>query len=159
MCRDVERNLITSEREVVDRWHQFFAEHLNSGETEGGGREVILGVPTNDSSVPVPGILEIKREIGSLKSNRAAGMDRLPAELYKHGKEALAVALHWVISRIWEEERLPEEWMEVVCPVYKKGDRLQCSNYRGMTLINAAFKVLSQILLRRLSPLAKEFVG
>ncbi|XP_055525667.1 uncharacterized protein LOC129718677 [Wyeomyia smithii] len=121
MCRDVEGNLITSEREVVDMWQRFFDEHLNSGATEGGGREVILGVPTYDSSVPVPDILEIEREIGSLKNNRAAGKDRLPAELYKHGKEALATALHWVISRIWEEERLPEEWMEgVVCPIYKK---------------------------------------
>ena len=32
-------------------------------------------------------------------------------------------------------------------------------NYRGITLINAAYKVLSQILCRRLSPIAKRFVG
>ena len=47
----------------------------------------------------------------------------------------------------------------VVCPIYKKGDKLDCSNYRGITLINAAYKILSQILCRLLSPHAKRFVG
>ncbi|XP_055632884.1 uncharacterized protein LOC129773308 [Toxorhynchites rutilus septentrionalis] len=62
--------------------------------------------------------------------------------------------------QIWEEEKLPEEWMEgIVCPIYKKGDRFECGNYRGITLTNAAYKVLSQILTRRLSPIAKGFVG
>lgn len=47
----------------------------------------------------------------------------------------------------------------VVCPIYKKGDKLDCSNYRAITLLNAAYKVLSQILCRRLAPIAREFVG
>ena len=65
-----------------------------------------------------------------------------------------------MISKIWDEEKLPEEWMDgVVCPIYKKGDRLNCCNFRGLTLINAAYKVLSQVLCRRLSPLVTGFVG
>lgn len=52
------------------------------------------------------------------------------------------------------------EWKEgVICPVYKKGDKLDCENYRAITILNAAYKVLSQILFRRLSPLASRFVG
>ncbi|XP_055622546.1 uncharacterized protein LOC129766114 [Toxorhynchites rutilus septentrionalis] len=160
MCRDEEGNLITSERKVVDRWQQFFDKHLNGEIADGGVMETYLGVPSNDNDVPAPDLQEIQREIGLLNANRAAGKDRLPAELYKHGKNILATALHWVISRIWEEEKLPEEWMEgIVCPIYKKGDRFECGNYRGITLTNTAYKVLSQILTRRLSPIAKGFVG
>ena len=71
----------------------------------------------------------------------------------------MARALHLVISKIWEGEKLPDEWMDdVVCPIYKKGDKLDCSNYRGITLINATYKILSQILCRLLSPHAKRFV-
>ena len=47
----------------------------------------------------------------------------------------------------------------VVCPIYKKGDKLDCCNYRAITVLSAAYKVLSQILCRRLSPIAKQFVG
>ena len=47
----------------------------------------------------------------------------------------------------------------VVCHIYKKGDKLECCNYRGFSLINAAYKILSQILFRRLSPLTRRFVG
>lgn len=47
----------------------------------------------------------------------------------------------------------------VVCPIYKKGDKLDCANYRAITILSAAYKVLSQILCRRLSPIAREFVG
>ena len=65
-----------------------------------------------------------------------------------------------VISKIRDEEKLPEELMDgLVCPIYKKGDKLDCCNFRGITLINAAYKVLSQVLYRRLSPLVKDFMG
>ena len=57
--------------------------------------------------------------------------------------------LHWVISEIWDEKKLPEEWMDgVVCPINKKGDKLDCCNFCGITLINAAYKVLSEVLCR-----------
>ena len=65
-----------------------------------------------------------------------------------------------MISKIWEEEKPPDKWMDgVVCPVCKKGDKLDCSNYRGITLIYAAYNILSQMLCRLLSPHAKRFVG
>ncbi|KID80942.1 endonuclease-reverse transcriptase, partial [Metarhizium majus ARSEF 297] len=105
MCRDNHGNILTSEREVVERWRQHYDEHLNGdvASTEGG----------------------VVTDLG-----------------------------------IWEEEVLPEEWMEgIVCPIYKKGDKLDCGNYRAITLLSAAYKILSQILCRRLSPIAREFVG
>ncbi|KXJ71943.1 hypothetical protein RP20_CCG019314 [Aedes albopictus] len=47
----------------------------------------------------------------------------------------------------------------IVCPIYKKGDKLDCRNYRTITLLSAAYTVLSQIVCRRLSPIARELVG
>jgi sorting nexin-29 len=58
------------------------------------------------------------------------------------------------------EEKFPRQWEErLICPVYKKGDRLMCENYRGISLLNTAYKVFSNILFQRLQPYAEKFVG
>jgi hypothetical protein len=159
MCRDANGMLLTNDNEVIERWKQYFDRHLNGEEAIREGTVGYLGPVAPDSQLPAPDLHKIKREIRRLKNNKACGRDGLPVELFKHGGEPLAKALHWVIERIWEEETLPAEWMEgVICPIYKKGDKLECQNYRGITLINAAYKLLSQILFQRLSPLTRKFV-
>jgi len=55
---------------------------------------------------------------------------------------------------------LPEEWKEsIVVPIYKKGDKRECSNYRGISLLPATYKILSNILLSRLTRYAEEIIG
>jgi len=46
-----------------------------------------------------------------------------------------------------------------VVPIYKKGDKTHCSNYRGISLLPASYKILSNILLSTLIPYAEEIVG
>ena len=47
----------------------------------------------------------------------------------------------------------------VIVPIYKKGDRTDCNNYRGISLLPTTYKVLSNILLSRLIPYAEEVIG
>jgi sorting nexin-29 len=57
------------------------------------------------------------------------------------------------MSKVWKQEKLPEEWEEdLICPAYKKGNTLDCQNYRGITLLNTAYKVFSNVLYERLKP-------
>jgi len=45
---------------------------------------------------------------------------------------------------------MPEQWKQlIIVPVYKKGDKTDCWNYRGMSLLSATYKILSNILLAR----------
>jgi len=65
-----------------------------------------------------------------------------------------------LIRKIWKEETLPVQWnTSILCPIYKKGDALDCRNYRGISLLCTAYKVLSNVLLNRLIPYAKDIVG
>jgi hypothetical protein len=61
---------------------------------------------------------------------------------------------------IWNKEELPHQWKEsVVVPIHKKGDKSDCSNYRGISLPSTSYKILSNILLYRLTPYADEITG
>jgi hypothetical protein len=47
----------------------------------------------------------------------------------------------------------------IVVPVYKKGDKTDCSNYRGTSLLSTTYKILSNILLSTLTPYAEDIIG
>ena len=52
---------------------------------------------------------------------------------------------------IWNNEQLPQQWNEgTICPVYKEGGRLNCNNYRPITLLNIAYKIFAILLNKRL---------
>jgi len=55
---------------------------------------------------------------------------------------------------------LPEEWKEsITVPIYKKGDKTGCNNHRGISLLPTTYKILSNILLSKLSPYEEEITG
>lgn len=63
-------------------------------------------------------------------------------------------------QKIWKNEHLPKTWNEVIIiPIHKKGDKTKCENYRGISLLNSAYKVFAKILLNRLTPYAEENLG
>jgi hypothetical protein len=44
-------------------------------------------------------------------------------------------------------------------PIYKKGDKTDCSNYQGISLLSTSYKILSNNLLSKLSPYVDEIIG
>jgi hypothetical protein len=54
---------------------------------------------------------------------------------------------------------LPQQWKEcITVPVYKKGDKTDCSNYRGISLLSTSYKSLFNLLLLKLSPHVYEII-
>jgi hypothetical protein len=59
--------------------------------------------------------------------------------------------LYKLISEIWTKEEMPTDWkVGLICPIYKKGDHLECKNYRCITLADVGYKIFSKILFRKL---------
>jgi len=55
---------------------------------------------------------------------------------------------------------LPEKWKEsIIVPIYKKGDKTDCNNYTGISLLPTTYKILSNILLSSLIPYMEEVIG
>jgi len=49
--------------------------------------------------------------------------------------------------------------MAVVCPIYKKGDKQDFNNYRGISMFNVAYKVFSNCVIDRIKEKAHQILG
>jgi hypothetical protein len=84
---------------------------------------------------------------------------KFPAELIQAGGEILLSAIHRLITSVWDKEELLDQWKEsITVPIHKKGDKTDCNNYRGISLLSTSYKMLSNILLSRLSPYIDEII-
>lgn len=55
---------------------------------------------------------------------------------------------------------MPNDWNKVIIiPIYKKGNRLNCNNYRSISLLNTTHKIFSKIQLELPQPIADERFG
>jgi REP element-mobilizing transposase RayT len=54
---------------------------------------------------------------------------------------------------------MPQQWkVSITVPIHKKGDKTHCNNYWGITLLSTAYKILSNILLSRLTMYVNEVI-
>ena len=62
-----------------------------------------------------------------------------------------------LLQKIFEQEKMPEEWSDsMIVPIFKeKGDIQDCENYRGIKMIYHTMKIWERIIDRRLRALEK----
>jgi hypothetical protein len=64
------------------------------------------------------------------------------------------------INYVWNKKELPDQWNKIIIlPIHKIGDRTDCSNYRGISLLSTSYNILSNLLLSRLSLYIDEIIG
>jgi hypothetical protein len=114
---------------------------------------------TAEPFLPEPSASEVEVPVGKLKRYKFPDVDQIPAELTQAGGETLHSEIHKLIKFIWKKE-LPHQWKEsIVVPIHKKGDKTNCSNYQGISLLSTSYKILSNILLIRITPYKDEIIG
>ena len=127
-----------------DEWKEFVESTVNDCEiSSASSRDSFL-----DGKIEVSEILKCIRQI---KNNKTGGNDGLVGELLKYGGIEMAYLLEKLYSIIWYEEYVPRQWREgLIVNLFKKGDREDPSNYRGITLLSVVGKVFCKILNNRL---------
>ena len=149
-------SLLKSNCQIMNRWCEHFSEllnrpshvdpHLFDGLTP---RSPVLEL----DDPPTPS--ELMKATISMKNNKASGSDGIPAEAFKYGGVALDQALFTLFTAVWETRSLPQDMRDAtIISIFKKGDRSQCGNYRGISLLSTAGKILAKILQARLSVIA-----
>ena len=143
-------NLILDVRKRKERWKDHFEKLLNAGRNV---RVPILNEEANEAiEETAPTELEVMLTIGKLKNRKAAGYDEMFAEYLKRGGDTLTRKVHELIVNIWNSEEIPEDWKKsIIVPLFKKGDKSVCDYWRGISLLSAAGKVFTNIILDRIA--------
>ena len=97
---------------------------------------------------------ELTDAIRSLANGKAVGPDGVSVELFKitlNGDPALRRRLLDIVVRIWRGGEVPQQWKYAIMVLHQKKDRTECGNYRGISLVAHAGKILLRIIARRLS--------
>lgn len=162
LVKDKDGKIVGNKTLVLERWSEFYEQHFKKSSESAKEQETNfdMGVVSVEPYIEPPAYVEIEIALDRMKNGKAPGLDQIPAEFIKYGGEDIKRALHKIINRIWEEERIPHEWeYGVISPIYKKGDCLNCENYRAITLLGTAYKIMSNILYLRMTPYYEEIIG
>ena len=148
--------ILTSSEERIERWRVHFQELLRP--EDNSNRKQPLTAPQNpphnqayeNVCTDPPSRDEVIKAIQVLKNHKSPGIDGIPAELLKALPEVAVDELHSVITEGWDNEYIPDDWKtSIIVPIFKKGDLMDCKNYRGISLIPIAAKLFAVILLNR----------
>jgi hypothetical protein len=119
-----------------------------------------MDIYTAEPLVPEPSLVQVEICVGKLKWYKSPSTDQIPADLIKAGGEILRSEIHTLIRSIWNKEELPQQWKEsIIIPIDEKDDKTDCINYRGVSLLSTVYKIVSNILLTRLTPCVSEVIG
>ena len=156
--RDEGERLLRDKGCIRERWVRLFRSLLNS-------KSDMLDPdipkrPPQHLVVSALGIEPTEEEIATatkaMPNAKAVGPGGLPAELLKLELQqedwTILLELHRLPTLIWREGKVPQQWKDAVITVlHKKGDKTECGNYRGISLVSHAGKVLLRVGTRRLN--------
>ncbi|KAH0820296.1 hypothetical protein GEV33_002495 [Tenebrio molitor] len=138
---------IVSDRITMEEWRKYFSELLGGEENrqEKEKRQYRVGEIEEITRE------ELEQQLRKLKRKKAPGRDGIQNESWIYGTEREVDRLLEIMNGVWKGEGFPQEWKEgIICPIYKKGEKDTASNYRGITLLNTAYKVYAMIVEERL---------
>ncbi|KAL4100839.1 hypothetical protein QTP88_020868 [Uroleucon formosanum] len=152
--------LVTKEESVVEEFKKHFERLLNKTQPIPTHEDIPMQYSTAEPYIKTPTKLEIYNIIKKLKNNKSPGENNVVAELLKNGGNAIKDEIWKMIKEIWETEVMPGDWnTAILCSIFKKGDTLDPKNYRGISLLDTCYKILSTLLLERITPYAEGIIG
>jgi hypothetical protein len=91
---------------------------------------------------------EVKIVLRKSPRNKApAGIDNIPAELLVAAGETRIAWLLRIFTAAWQQEAVPDDWKQaIIMPIWKKGNKRDCSQYRGISLLSHTGKLYAKLI-------------
>lgn len=149
--RNEEGKILTEEKQIMTRWKEYFKKLLNPQDTmqeelQGNDEDISKDEEQDDITKD-----ELIQALKKLKNGKSPGEDKITAEMLKNMGEQAVQMLLKLFHKIQQQAKIPNDWtIGLILPIHKKGDRTDCNNYRGITLLSVVMKVYEQIIENRL---------
>ena len=94
---------------------------------------------------------EVREAVNEMKSGKAPELDGFPVECLKKGSMAVLEWLVRLLNSSFDMGVVPMDWRGAcIVPWYKgKGDKCECSNSRGISLLSVVGKLNGRLLIKR----------
>ena len=151
-------DVITDKGQQMERWVEYYSDLYSRENTVApSALDAIECHPVMEEADSEPTAEELSKAIDSLASGKAPGSDGIPPDLVKHCKTSLLHLLHEVLCQCWREGAVPQDMRDAkIVTLYKnKGERSDCNNYRGISLLSIVGKVFAPVILTHLQKLAE----
>jgi len=80
---------------------------------------------------------ELEKALNLTKNGKTPGQDNINLELYKYAPAEFKLRLLQFLNNIYRENRIPNEWRNaVINSIFKKGERREPKNSRGISILN-----------------------
>ena len=143
--------VIVDDEGICKRWKAYFSDLLHEGTQGQSDNQLDREEQLEEEVERVPIIAEeVEVAISKLKNGKSPGICGISAEMLKAGRTVVVKWLHRIMCLAWENGQVPEDWQRaVIVPVHKKGNKLKCENYWGISLLSIPSKVYARILDER----------
>jgi len=148
--KNADDSTVSDTQGILDRWKSHFEGLLNNHLCT--PNDLLHNTPQHPirhwMSAP-PSLQELNNAIKHMKT--AKGLDNIPLEFFLHAGPKLKNHLMQLLLKVWETKTVPSDFRYAnIATIFKKADKKNCSNYRGISLLSIASKIFARILLHQL---------
>lgn len=140
--------MIITDEELARIWANYF-DKLLSCEQSIEVFPLIQNIRKNHLCLSPP-LEEISHHIKKLNNYKSSRKDEIVAELLNNNGKELTQRIWKIMTKVWKQEEIPEDWITAICPIHKQGNRKNCNNYRGIALLNIAYKIFANCIRSRI---------
>ena len=156
---------VTEEKEVAAIFNSFFVKKINSLKSNIDPSHIKdplerISAKVKDKnlkfSLKTVTVKAVEKIMKQMKKKKSKGKDGISQECLLLGQEALVAPLTAIINHSISTGIFPTQWKEaVVVPILKKGDAKDPKNYRPVSCLAAASKVLEKVVCEQLTRFAE----
>lgn len=133
----------------IDKWKQYYQELLT--EKRNQFMDIDYEVQITNTREPDISETEVLEALGCMKNGKAAGPGGIPIELIKHAPLIVIKEIALIFNKCLKGDEIPDEWKQAhISSIHKKGCKLICDNYRGISVTASIGRLYGRILKNRI---------